>query len=297
MKNLVTIAFITTSLFSFGQSEMFWNNYANFNPAMSGFQYSQHAAVTYTNLYPSLAGTYSNVYADYGINIAKNHGVGITYSGNFNSSASHKAIANYNYQFHFKKAGKLAIGVGVGARRQIMKKGHYLFNDSIAQQYDPHNTFEFNQGIAYSWKNLQVGASIVSLFDAFVKVKYIESFPFKNSDGAFNLHAQYAFQIANKFQLTPRILYTSRNGFKRLSSNLTLSYNDQFTLGFSASNRDHFGVNAGWDIKNKLRIAYMFSKTFSLLNNGVSGGVHEFSVAYLIKSKPARKTVAVTPNF
>ena len=250
---------------------------------MSGFQYSQHASATYTNLYPSLSGNYSSAYADYGMNIS-NHGVGINYTGHFHSNVANKILLNYNYQLHFKKAGKLSVGTGVGV-------GRYELKGSSIQ--DPVNSFELNLGTAYNWKNLLVGVSASGLTppeQSLISSYYYVPRPM------YSFHAQYAFRIAQKFQLTPRVLYSYQDGFQRLQPNLTLTYNEKFSLGVSSEFRNNIGVNIGWDVLNKFRAAYMYSITVSKLNNGVSGGVHEFSIGYILKRKPVVCDVGLAPK-
>ena len=301
MKYIATIAFISTYLFSFGQGQsgMFWNTYTNFNPAMSGFQYTQQAGVSYTEYYPNLAATYVDLRANYDMNIAEHHGVGINYTGEFTAVQSNQVFLNYNYQFLFEKAGKLSVGTGLGIRRLSMTPDHFLYANSIAQSYNPEHSFELNMGVAYNKGNLHAGASIERAHDLIVRKKYIESYPYDYAaGGGFNIHAQYAFTFAKKFQLTPRLLYSNHSGFQQLRSNLTFTYNGRYSLGVSNESRDRFGVNVGWDIKNKFRVAYMFSQTISKLNNNVSGGTHELTLAYIIKRQTiCAKALPVSPDF
>ncbi|MDG1332079.1 MAG: PorP/SprF family type IX secretion system membrane protein [Crocinitomicaceae bacterium] len=284
MKHLVTFAFLMASLFSFGQSNLYWNNYSNFNPAMSGFQYNQHASATYNNSYPSLSGGYAGLLTDVGVNIANHHGVGIAYTGDYTKGVnSHKAVLNYNYQFYFKKAGKLAFGAGAGVGHTAYDYNKLTFGDFTVLP-EPKTNLELNAGVAYNWRNLYVGFSATNLtpsaFDP------INAYYYSPPRTQYHVQAQYAFQIAKKFQLTPRVLYTYHNGFQRLQPNLTLTYNQKFSLGVSSRSRDGLGVNVGWDIANKFRVAYMFSATVSKLSNGVNGGVHDFTFSYLLKNKP-----------
>jgi type IX secretion system PorP/SprF family membrane protein len=293
MKHLVTIAFISTCIFASGQSEMFWNNYSNFNPAMSGFQYKLHGSATYTDYYPSLSGNYSAVNANYGMKIAHHHGVGITYNGDFiHAIKNNKVLLNYNYQLNLKKAGRLSIGTGLGVGQSTVDYDKLTFGDSIVHPSSAAS-FELNVGLAYKWKNLYIGISATNLTP---KEQHPLSSYYRPRTG-YNLHVQYAFQITRKLQLTPRVLYTSLDGFHRLQPNLTLSYNEQFHLGVSSKLWDKFGVNAGFDIKNKLRVSYMFSKTISKLSSGISSGVHEFSIGYTIKNRRQICGLSGTPDF
>lgn len=277
MKHILTIAFISTCLFSFGQSHMFWNNYANFNPAMSGFEYEQHANATYINYWPALSGNYSGVYANYGMRLGEKHGVGINYTGDFNSYMTNKVLVNYNYQFDLKNAGKLAPGIGIGAGRSELREKYYGYYSFPIPE--PQNTFELTLGVAYSWKKLMAGVSTTNLT------------PYKPATSSiqgkfvgFNAHISYDVALGEKFKLTPRVLFTSYRGFQNLALNTTAMFDERFALGVSFRGNDNFGFNLGWDIQRKFRVAYSFNQTFSKLNNGVSGGIHEFSIGYLLKN-------------
>lgn len=287
MKHFIALAFIATSLFTFGQSNMFWNNYSNFNPAMSGFQYKQHATLTYTDNYPSLAGNYTDFNGNANSQIANRHGVGIIYTGHYTPNlSSTKVLANYNYQIDLKEAGKLAIGTGVGY-------GYYdVINPSLPtlNSHEKSSSFELNIGAAYKWKNIIVGLSGTNLTPPKGPV-----ISFAIPRRKFNLHAQYTARISEKFQLTPRVLYTYQDGFHQLLPNLTVTYLDKFSIGVSSQLRDNFGVNVGWDILNKFRVAYNYSQTISKLNNAVGGGIHEFSMGYVMKQKTSAKIIS--PNF
>jgi len=257
---------------------------------MSGFEYDKHASVSYTDYYPSLSGNYIGVLANYGMKIKNNHGVGINYNGDFLPyNNSNRVNVNYNYQFNFDKAGKLALGTGVGF-------GRYEWNDDFPYYYYDsttpivNNQFEINLGVAYQWKRLIVGFSTTNLNVSKQDLTNSHNTPLVG----YIAHAQYNFSLSRKFQLIPRLLYSTYHGFSELSANLSVTYLDQFSLGVSSRNRDQFGVNVGWDIKNKFRVAYMFSQTISKLNNSASGGIHEISIGYILKK---RKLNPITPQF
>lgn len=259
---------------------MFWNNYANFNPAMSGFEYKQHANATYVDYWPALSGNYKSVYANYGMRLAEKHGVGITYNGDvMHAIRENKFLLNYNYQFTLKNAHKVSLGTGLGMGQTTVDYDKLIYGDSIVNPSSA-KAFQLNVGLAYNWKNLFVGISATNLTPPEQNLLLSYSSP----RTSYFFHAQYVVQIAEKLQLTPRVLYLYEDGFQRLQSNLTLSYLEKFALGISSEGRNNFGVNVGWDIQRKFRIAYSFNQTFSKLNSSVSGGIHEFSLGYLLKN-------------
>ncbi len=292
-KSFVLFAFITTCLFSFGQTTMFWNNYANYNSAMSGFEHQYHGAISAreeSEWNKGIEGLNSN----YNQRIAHKHGVGISYSGfYFNDFLQNNVIKlNYNYQFDLKKSGKISTGIGVGYE-------HVLFDEGFFSSYNPPPTLprkvEFamvNIGAAYSWKKLIVGASTK---DYVFLLTNNDSISFGNKVGV-NVHASYDFQLSRKFQLTPRALYMAQNGFRTIAFDLTTTYLKKFSLGVMTTGRDNFGIHAGWDIRQKFRVSYLISQSFSPLTQSVP--VHEFTLGFFLKEKKPKVTPFIgTPSF
>lgn len=276
MKHLVAFAFVATYFLSFGQTDMFWNNYSNFNPAMSGFQYKQHAAIGAEEYWKSNKGV-ETINANFNQRIFGQHGVGINYTGNLTSLMNNILTLNYNYQFSFEKAGKLSTGIGIGAGRKQFKKN--IFGSQFPTIIYPQNYFNLTLGAAYSWQNLIVGISTTNLVPP---TNSSLGSPFTDRVG-INIHSGYAFQLGENYQLTPRIFFASQNGYQLMRFNLTTTFKNKYSLGLSARSNDNFGVNIGWDIKDKFRVAYMINQTFSKLSNGSGYLGHEFSIGYIIK--------------
>ena len=64
--------------------------------------------------------------------------------------------------------------------------------------------------------------------------------------------------------------------------------------------RDNFMLQAGWDIDDRFRVAYAYDTSVSKLNNGISGGSHEFTLGYVVKYRSRNKLVHPimgTPSF
>lgn len=246
---------------------------------MSGFQYDVHTFGTYTDHYPALSGDYKSTQVNLGANFADHHGVGINYSGAYFSYMSNSVTLNYNYQFDLKKAGNLSIGTGLGLGRHELRKAYAHLYDSINLP-EPRNSFALSFGAAYSWKNLVAGISITD-----IATKQPATSSFYGPRLGYSLHAAYRFQAGERFQITPRALYRSIGSYQQLHFNLTTTFDKKFSLGISAWPHNRYGVNIGWDIKSKFRVAYMYNVTLSKLNNGVIYGSHEFSIGYFLKSK------------
>lgn len=259
---------------------------------MSGLQYQQHGAISYQTIAPSLSGSHQEVQANYNMRLSGKHGIGINYTGDYNAFTNNKIALNYNYQFDLKKAGKLSTGIAAGAGRTHVRDD---FFDSFGMPYgsEPYNYFNLSIGTAYSWKNLILGVSTSNLFPE-------ENPAFSFYSGyrvGMNAHVSYGFQLGENFELTPRAIFTTYNGFDQLGFNVTTTFKKKFSLGLSSQSSDYFGLNVGWDIKEKFRVAYAFGKYFSKLSNGSSYGTHQFSIGYIIKNQAKKFVNVSTPNF
>lgn len=291
MRYFTTLAFISASLFSFAQSNMFWNNYSNFNPAMTGFNYQQHGSITYTDFYPALSGNYSDIHANYNYRLKK-HGFGVNYTGKFAPIVlSNKGILNYSYQQALTRKSQISGGIGIGVGNERLRHDDFYTIDTTLYA-DPVTSFQLNVGVAYRWKLLTIGFAATNLLPPAPSTGYgyfFETVP------TYRAHAKYDFKFSDKFMLTPQILFSSYDGFRRVQTNLTMMYKQQFAVGILADFRDNYGINLGWDIKEKFRVAYSYSQTFSKLNNASNGGIHEISLGYFMNQKTPK--ISGTPNF
>lgn len=282
MKQLFVLVIISLSLHSFGQTNMFWNNYSNSNPAMSGFEYTQHSSLTARESANWNKGI-DIFQANYNQRISGKHGVGITLNGFYHYFSSHSALVNYNYQFDLKKAGKLSAGAGIGAgHTRLRDKYSYILEPG--QEFAPQNNFILTLGVAYSWKKLLLGVNTSDLTVA--NLDYID--PPEYRAIAWNSYASYDFQISNNFQLSPRLNFRIPNSGKgQITSNLTVTFRDKFAAGISYFPNAQWGLNLGWDISNKFRVAYMISQRFNL-HPSIDPSqyrTHEFSIGYILKNK------------
>lgn len=279
-----TLLFVVSTS-SFAQTELFWNNYANFNPAMSGFQYQYHASATVGDFSTWNRGL-ETAHANYGQRILGKHGVGLTYSSrnyfwNFNTIK-----LNYNYQFDLKRAGKIAPGIGIGFRQASPEYDMYIIPPTTILA--PRTYGVLNLGVAYSWKKLLVGVSTTDFTDAW---SYSTSgSPFSNM--GTNMHASYDFQLGKNFQLTPRAFFEAQHGFRTVNTNLTATYKRKYSLGFSSQIHQSIGVNMGWDIKERFRVAYQYMIPTQALSHPQliqNHRIHTFSVGFMIKDRKPKE--------
>lgn len=271
----ITFTFILTFVLSstFAQQDMFWNNYSNFNPAMSGFQYQQHGALSYTDYF--LNNRSKALSVNYNMRLAEKHGVGLNFSG-FNSNKNALTLTgNYNYQFNLKNAGKLSAGLGAGLSRFRDNPGYQNPNNTASPE--ARNFIQLNLGVAHKWKGLTTGMSLLNRIST-----ETETNPLRLA--GFNAHAEYNFTVGELFQLTPRVIYSSTSGRSRINTDLTVTYKKQFSLGVMYDLRGDLGFHAGWDINQKFRLAYLYNSGFSNQHpTYFQNGRHQFTLGFQLR--------------
>ncbi|NRA12853.1 MAG: PorP/SprF family type IX secretion system membrane protein [Crocinitomicaceae bacterium] len=284
MKTL-TLFFVLLAGISFAQrdvsSQMFWNNYSNFNPAMSGLEYKMHGSFLYRNQWPALTGSQQSVLANFNMRLKDKHGVGINFSNEQNIAWKKNSISvNYNYQLKLNEASKLSIGVAASYFNSRVDWAKVTLGDNIGGAND-FTDINANLGVAYTWKNLLVHGSVANVFNSVLSPNDVTNTYYGNR--TFHLGAAYNVRLGKRFALKPQLLAQYTDGFTRLSLNAQFSFDNKYWIGTSFSQRENLGFMAGWNIHKKFRIAYSYDRTISKLNNGISGGSHEFSLGYYLK--------------
>jgi len=284
MKTLFTIACLFLTSTTFAQQDMFWNNYSNYNPAMSGFQYQQHGALSLSNNFRTGPDTDLGITANYNMRLGDKHGIGLNYSGTYDNINTVNYSANYNYQFNLKKAGYLSTGIGVGFNR---------FYDN-PNRVHPNNTaplmsfenMQLNLGVAHKWKGLLSGVNIENasyysdeLFDG----------NFELYKPAFVAHSEYTFNIGKQLKLVPRALIRLNSSDDFFTSNVTMTLFDKYSFGSSLTfnGSKHLGFNFGYDLMDKFRFAYSYNAqlTQSFYKNlgYFERGRHQLTLGFLLK--------------
>lgn len=252
MKTILSIAFTFIFTLSFAQQDMFWNDYSNFNPAMSGFQYQQHGAISYSDFLRS-DWSGKELSANYNMRLAQKHGIGVNFSGYSHTSFynSSNVVANYNYQFDLNEAGKLSTGIGAGVN---------VLNINSHNIPEPLTHLQLNIGVGYKWKGLTAGISIQNIAQR--RAQLIPGF-FSKTKPVYAIHASYDFNLGKRFQLTPRAIFEHNYGYTELNGALSLTFDKKFSIGALYAFHNEIGFHAGWNIKEKFRVAYSVKSSFS----------------------------------
>lgn len=294
MKTITLVSLLILSFVSNAQDEkspsMFWNNYSQFNPAVSGLEYKQKGILTYRNEWPALTSNARTLFANYEARVGRRHGVGLNLIGSKGLAGNrHQEIqANYSYHHVMKNSRRISIGVSPSYIRDVNTQ----FNG--APQIKT-NSLSFNTGIGYQGKTILAGIGVTRLLD----ITSTDNIKGVNVKPGLFAHIRKIFDVSRNIDIYLDGIYKTRDGFRSFNLNTRIVLYDKFMFGGGIGLRDNFMIQFGWDIDDRFRVAYAFDETLSKLSNGTSGGSHELTLGYVMKYRSQRlnfKNIGV-PNF
>lgn len=294
MKTITLVSILILSFVSNAQNEqspsMFWNNYSQFNPAVSGLEYQQKGILTYRNQWPSLTAATQTLFANYEARIGRRHGIGLNLISEQGliGNQSQKVQANYSYHFVMKNSRRISIGISPS------------FDRSVSVEYWPtlvskKSSLNFNTGIGYQGETILAGIGVTRLLD----ITSIDGFIGTNLTPGLYAHIRKIFAINRSLDIYLEGVYQSQDGFRSFNLNTRIVLYNKFMFGGGIGLRDNFMVQLGWDINDRFRVAYAYDTAVSKLNNAISGGSHELTLGYVVKYRSQRLsfTNISMPNF
>jgi type IX secretion system PorP/SprF family membrane protein len=209
------------------------------------------------------------------------HGVGINYTNDrYSIWYTNKVSANYNYQMELGENSKLSVGAAASLNDFRTDYGKMTFSVPMEPEYRVTD-INANLGVAYTWKKLLVHGSATNIFNSVLNSDDVASNFFDLR--TFHIGAAYDFSLGERFSLKPQLLSQFTDGFIGLYLNTQFAFKDKYWIGATVGARDNYAFIAGWNVKEKFRVAYSYDRTISKLNNGFSAGSHEFSLGFYLK--------------
>jgi type IX secretion system PorP/SprF family membrane protein len=240
---------------------MFWNNYNYFNPASSGLTHQHLGAVSYKNRQSDLFGSSNTLIAGYSAKITALHGgIGGNYVydrvdfGQGIHTDVQKLNLNYSYHFLLGNSGTLAVGLAGGFT--TFRNNYRDALGSTIQVADNGTTFDLNAGLMYVDRKFMLGISSTRINEpTYSRLDYKER-------STFHMMTAYTFDLGTRLELKPQLLVSANRYETTFNLNLMATYQKQFWLGASYGTR-MAAVMGGWDIHEKFRVGYSFTRNWS----------------------------------
>jgi type IX secretion system PorP/SprF family membrane protein len=305
------------------QEPTFTQFYANpiyLNPAFAGSNKCPRINMNYRNEWPNLSGnyvTYSASYDKFVKSIAGGIGLLATYDQQGKGTIN-TAMLGLTYSYHLKVNRKFSMLFGARAAyfQKSIDPSKLTFNDMI----DRYKGFIYptNDKIGGSNTNnvqfFNASAGVLGYSKRFFAGFAVHNINMPNEsliqNGVspqkmrFTVHAGADIKIngsksrySKTTSLMPNIIFQYQQGFMEMNLGTYVKHGS-FTFGVWYRNRDAFILSLGLSTK-AFRIGYSYDVTVSKLNNGVSYGSHEVSMALNLScgEKPVNRRSLSCPSF
>lgn len=318
MKNIAILAsflILTVSTVK-GQTDAQYSQYMfngiHINPAYAGYKEQLNVHSFYRNQWTGINGAPKS--ASIAVDaIANNGNVGLALqvtSDKLGAQSNLSAYANYAYRLRIgnDESSRLAFGLGVGAVQNGIDGSKLdptdLGDSRIPVGMQSNLLPDAKAGVYYANDRLYVGFSVTNLIAQYVAKKGGQSAYFPVQKPHFYLTGGVLLPVNELFQFKPSFLIKDDlagqtsldiNAFALLANKVWLgaSYRTAFNIYDKSYLQDNLRKPSAvtgmteYYVKPTLRIGYAYDFNLSKLGS-YSGGSHEISVAFFIKSKNAR---------
>ena len=283
MKRLITLIFIFTVSFLYSQqfknSGLFQQNISFINPSATAYLTKHFATITYDEKISSFPGNPTTFVAQYEKSLEKiNSGLGILLS-NERIGFTNDNIGMFQYRYSFKtgEESRILLGVSAGVLHSKNPDIIYFTNSGDTLKGASQGKFTMNAGISYLWKNLYVGVSALNVTKPiFERLNY-------NSAIHYVAHANYIFEVSDKFNISPQAKVMTELVQLSATFNLRFEHYDKFWYLAGVRNVKSFLLGAGIQFWDRLYIGYLYEHFTNVL--GSYGPSHEAFVTFKINNK------------
>lgn len=267
---LLVIVFTLTAYFSSAQQEpvhtLFWNNYLNTNPAMTGAVYKHQANVNWRdyalkNIMPVSIPYQQVISANYSAKLEKiNSGIGGSYRYDSHSSQNFQTgLISYAYHLPIKSMF-LSFGISGGIKTLNQQYPDATGLPVSNHKYKPAFTSDF--GIALRHDKWNVGVSLTQWNGPTLRTKDSMNYAYKLVAHLW-LFADYRFALGEKWSLTPRFQIVSDKISLIANLQVIAAWKENLWFGagvqstrLTSTSGLHFTPIIGYDIKGRFRLGY-----------------------------------------
>ncbi|MBU2019833.1 MAG: type IX secretion system membrane protein PorP/SprF [Bacteroidetes bacterium] len=292
----------------------FYSNPIYLNPALAGTHGCPRFALNYRNQWPSLSSSYVSYAAAYDQffdNISG--GFGVILVNDVQAKVLNTTTGSLVYSYHLRLGRKWTALFGAKATwaqkyldwdkltfgDQIDPRRGFIYQTGDVQRGGSKGFFDASAGTVVYNKNFNIGFAANHLNTPNESVIVGESkLPMRfTGHASANIPLGGRSKYKNQTTIMPSVLYSYQQGFQQLNIGSYIKYGN-FTTGAYFRNRDAFILTLGL-ATDRFRLGYSYDVTVSKLNNGVSGGSHEVSLAILVacRKKPASFRTIDCPTF
>lgn len=278
------------------------------NPAFAGTAGGARFVVAARYQWPKISGDYKTGFLSYDQYFRSIRG-GIALNSYYDEAGSSTIKTFVNevaYARHISIKNKVVIrpAVQIGYRQRKIELSQLTFGSQI----DPNRGFSYNTPVVppknYEVSNIDISTGLLIYtrkmyvgFSIFHITQPNQDFfgGFSHLPRKYQAHAGYYFVIdsAKSFLVMPSVLMAWQQNFEEYVIGLTFKYK-YFLLGCGMRVNDASILSFGFEY-DFFRINYSYDYTVSTLTNQVTGGSHELSLVFRIKTRKEKNNILSFP--
>lgn len=296
------IAMVAASAQQLPLYSQYYSNPFIYNPALTGKSEDAKVFLMHKSQWKDIPGApVTSLLSVDGPIREKNVGLGLTLFNDVTDITERMgAYTSYSYRIKIDEDNSVMAGLAVGVlgtkidfTKAIVKDVNDPF---LMRNIERKASFDANVGIAYMWKDLEVGFSVPQIVGQ--KVEYInsESSAFYQLNRHFLGSAKYVFNVVEEKGMSVYPLVMAR-----YAPGAPLQYDvnavfDWENMGWAAvSYRSNYavGLNLGVRLNNTLSAGYAYDLTIGPIGS-YSGGAHEIMLSYTFGKRDGGSPVPVS---
>jgi len=168
----------------------------------------------------------------------------------------------------------LSFGIGAGIINKTLNGNELTYESSLT---DPHALVsqksklspDFDFGIEYNWKGLNIGASATHLITGLKKATTFKV------PRHFYAYAKYAIKVSPSVEITPALSWSNVAKVHMIEINATTLIKDRVMAGLSYRVNDAVVLMAGIKLIDQVRLSYSYDIKMGSMKYGNTKGSHE----------------------
>ena len=291
MKNLFTYMLMFVAATGFSQQlplySQYYNNPMLINPGFTGSSENIEANVIHRNQWKSIPGApVTSVLSVDGATNDEKVGLGLIVMDDKMGLFARRGIyTSYSYSIKVAPDQYVRPGISFGLQDVMVD----FSKANISDNNDPNlytttqrkSSFDANFGVAYTWKELKAGVSVMQLFGNKFKLNN-DTGSYYRSTQKINVYGSYVVPISkdNKINARPCLaLNINPQGPFQADVFANFDYADLIFAGVGYRSNSTVSFNLGLKWNHALRVSYNYDMVVGKLK-GYTGGSHEIMLGY-----------------
>ena len=277
----------------------YYSNPFIYNPALTGKTEDTKAFLMHKSQWKDIPGApVTSLLSVDGPIREKNVGLGLTLFNDVTDITERMgAYSSYSYKIKINEDNSVMAGLAVGVLSTKIDFTKVIVKDVndpfLMRNIERKASFDANLGVAYMWRELEVGLSVPQIIGQ--KLNYVnsESSAFYQLNRHFLASAKYSFDVVKEkgMKVIPLVMMRAAKGAPlQYDINAIFDWEKIGWAGVSYRSNYAVGLNLGVRLNNTLSAGYAYDLNIGPMSS-YSGGAHEIMLSYTFGKRDGSSSV------